>query len=68
MHNSRRIKELMFGRKDASNRRERPHKEWRDDITEWGNASPQELSQAAMDRKRWKILVKIASDTYMYGR
>ena len=49
MHNNRRIKELMFGRMEGANRRGRPHKEWLDDITEWGKASLQELSQAAKD-------------------
>ena len=34
MHNSRRIKELMFGRIEGANRRGRPHREWLDDITE----------------------------------
>jgi len=39
----------MFGRMEGANRRGRPHKEWLDDITEWGKASLQELSQAAKD-------------------
>ena len=43
-HNNRRIKELKFGRMDGTNRRGRPHREWLDDITEWGKASFQELS------------------------
>src|SRR6218665_2639296 len=63
-HNSRMIRELMFGRMESANRRGRPHREWLDDITEWSKASLQELSQAAMDRKPWKILVKMASDNY----
>ena len=49
---------------EGANRRGIPHRERLDDITEWGKASLQELSQAAMDTKRWKILVKMASDTY----
>jgi len=59
MHNNRRIKELVFGRMEGANRRGRPHREWLDNITEWGKPS----LQGAMDRKRWKILV-MASDTY----
>ena len=51
MHSNRRIKGLMLRRMQSANWRERPHKEWLDDITEWGKASLQELSQAAMDRK-----------------
>jgi len=55
----------MFGRMEGANRRGRPHREWLDDITEWGKASLQELiSQAAVDRKSWKSLVKMALDTY----
>jgi len=64
MHNNRRIKELMFGRMEGANRRGRPHREWLDDITEWDKSSLHELSQAAMDRKSWKSLVKTTSDTY----
>ena len=63
MLNNRKIKELMFGRMEGTNRRGRPHREWLDDITEWGTASLQKLSQAAMDRS-WRSLVKMASDTY----
>ena len=50
---------------EGANRRERPHREWLDNITEWGKVSLQELSQAAaMDRKSWKSLVKIVLVTY----
>jgi len=59
-----RAPELMFGRIKGASRRGRPHREWLDDITEWGKASLQELSQAAMDRKSWKSLVKRVSDAY----
>jgi|SRR6218665_299640 len=38
MHN-RRIKELMFGKMEGANRRGRPHREWLEDITEFGKAS-----------------------------
>jgi len=64
MHNNRRIKELMFRRMEGANRRGRPRWEWLDDITEWAKASLQELSQAAMDRKNWKSLAKMAPNTY----
>lgn len=62
MHNSRKIKEMMFGRMEGTDRRERP--EWLDDVTDCGSASIQELNQSAMDRKNWKSLVKMALDTY----
>jgi len=54
----------MFGRMEGINKRGKPHREWLDFITEWGKASLQELSQAAMDRKSWKSLVKMTLDTY----
>ena len=47
---------------EGANRRGRPHREWLDYITE--RASLQVLSQAAIDRKSWKSLVKMTSDTY----
>jgi len=56
--------EVMLGRMEGTNRKERPHREWLDDIAEWGKALLQELRQAAMNRKNWKSLVKMASDTY----
>jgi len=62
MYNNRKIKELMFRRMEGTDRRS--HREWLDDVTDWGRVSLQELSQAVMDRKSWKSLVKMASDTY----
>jgi len=32
MHNNSKIKELMFGRMEGTNKRGRPHGEWLDDI------------------------------------
>ena len=64
MNNNRKIKVLMFGRIDGTNKRGRPHREWMDDVTKWGGTSLQELSHAALDREKWKSLVKMASDTY----
>jgi len=52
---------------EGANRRGRSHREWLEDIIEWDKASLQEFGQAAMDRKSWKSLMKMASDTYMYG-
>ena len=64
MLNSSSIKKLMFRRMEGAKSRGRPYREWLDDITEWSKASLQELSQAAMDRKSWKSLVKMATNTY----
>src|SRR6218665_3750993 len=71
IHNSRRIKELMFEVMESANRRGKPHREWLDNITEWGNASLQELSQAAMDkragrvRSRWRWTPRSAEPTVL---
>jgi hypothetical protein len=46
----------------GTNKRGRPHRV--DDISEWDRASLQELSRAALDKRKWKDLVKKASDTY----
>ena len=62
--NLRKIKGLMFGRLDSMNRGGRSHRVWLDDVTEWGRASLQGLSKAAIDRGKWKGLVKMALDTY----
>ena len=64
MKDDRKIKTLMFGRMEGTNRRGRPHREWLDDVMGWGRTSLQELRHAAMDRERWKNLVKMAADTY----
>jgi len=43
MDDSRKIKTLVFGMMDGSNKRERPHREWSDDIEQWCGATLQEL-------------------------
>jgi len=63
MNNNRKIKTLVFGTMDGSNRRGRPHREWSDDIEQWCGATLQELSNAALDRQRWAAIVTMASDT-----
>jgi hypothetical protein len=64
MKDDRKIKTLMFGRMKGTNRRGRTHREWLDDVIGWGRTSLQELRHTAMDRERWRSLVKIAADTY----
>ena len=64
MYNNRKIKELMFGRMEGTNKRGRPHREWLDDIIKWGGMSLQKLSQMALDRGSWRKLMKLALDTY----
>src|ERR1043165_9928997 len=62
MKDDRKIKTLMFGRMEGTNRRGRTHREWLDDVIGWGRTSLQELRQTAMDRERWRSLVEIAAD------
>ena len=63
MDNSRKIKTLVFGMMDGSNKRGRPHREWSDDIEQWCGITLQELSHAALDRQLWTVIVTMASDT-----
>ena len=49
MNNSRKIKTLVFGMMDGSNKRGRPHQEWSDVIEQWCGTTLQELSHAALD-------------------
>ena len=43
MNDSRKIKILVFGMMDGSNKRGRPHREWSDDIEQWCGTTLQEL-------------------------
>src|SRR6218665_1889823 len=38
MDNDRKIKSIVFGRLDGTNKRGRPHTEWMDNITDWCGA------------------------------
>ena len=60
MNDSRKIKTLVFGMMDGSNKRGR---EWSDDIEQWCGTTLQQLSHAALDRQRWAAIVRMASDT-----
>ena len=63
MSDNGKIKTLVFGIMDGSNRRGRPHREWADDIVQWCGASLQELSHSAQDRQKWAAIVTAALDT-----
>ena len=63
MDDSRKIKTLVFGMMDGSNKRGRPQREWSDDIEQWCGATLQELSHAALNRQQWAAIVTMASDT-----
>src|SRR6218665_808246 len=53
MENDRKIKSIVFGRLDGTNKRGRPHTEWMDNITDWCGASIQELYHAALEKQKW---------------
>ena len=64
MKEDRKIKALMFGIMEGTNKRGRPHREWTDDIEEWCGTDLQKLCHAAQNRVEWRDIVKKASDTY----
>ena len=63
MSDIKRVKILVFGTIECSDRRGRPHCEWADDIIDWCGASLQRLSHCVLDMKRWEEIVKEALDT-----
>jgi hypothetical protein len=63
MKDDRKIKALVFGIMDGTNKRGRPHREWVDDIIDWCGDSLQELSHSALDRVKWDRTIREASDT-----
>src|SRR6218665_2073701 len=58
MENDRKIKSVVFGKLEGTNKRGRPHKEWLDNITEWCGASIQELYHAALEKQKWRRIMK----------
>jgi Reverse transcriptase (RNA-dependent DNA polymerase) len=65
MDDSRKLKALVFGIMEGTNKRGRPFREWKDDIAEWcGGKSLQQLSHIARERDNWREMIKGASSTY----
>src|SRR6218665_2071967 len=60
MENDRKIKSIVFGRLEGTNKRGRRHKEWMDNITEWCGASIQELYHAALEKQKWRRITRMA--------
>jgi len=52
MENDRKIKSVVFGRLEGTNKRGRPNKEWLDNITEWCGVSIQELYHTALEKQK----------------
>ena len=66
MENDRKIKSVVFGRLEGTDKRGRPHIEWMDNITDWCGASIQELHvyHAALEKQKWRRITRTASGTY----
>ena len=60
MEDNRKLKTLMFGIVDGTNKRGRPCREWMDDIVSWCKTGQQELNSLAQDRRRWKHITRQA--------
>jgi len=63
MKDNRKLKTLMFGIVDGTNKRGRPCREWMDDIVIWCKTGLQELNSLAKDHRRWKLITRQAMDT-----
>jgi len=63
MEDKRKLKTLMFGIVDGTNKRSRPCREWMDDTVSWCKTGLQELNSLAQDRSRWKLITRQAMDT-----
>lgn len=51
MNNNRKIRTLVFGMMEGTNKRGRPHREWADDIVHWCGATLQELNHSALAKR-----------------
>jgi len=64
MNHNRLVKEVMFETMEGELRRERPCREWLDDIKEWGGEEIHILNRKAQDHGMWRTVVRTALDTY----
>ena len=65
MDDSRKIKSVMLGIMDGSNRKGRPCREWLDDIKEWCQKDMHPLNEVAKERNKWRWVVKCSLDSYV---
>jgi len=63
MEDNRKLKTLMFGIVDGTNKRGRPCREWMNDIVSWCKTGLLELNSLAQDSRRWKLITRQAVDT-----
>src|SRR6218665_296524 len=59
-----RLVKVMFGTMEGELRRERPCREWLDDIKDWGGEQIHLLNRKAHDHGTWRTVVRTALDTY----
>jgi hypothetical protein len=64
MGDDRKLKTLVFGVMEGKNRRGRPHKEWADDIEDWGEDTLQRLYHLAQNRDGWRQRTKLTLEAY----
>ena len=65
MDKNRKIKDIMFGMVEGTNKKGRPHKEWLDDIRQWcQETSIYQLYRTASVRDKWNTVVEKALSTY----
>jgi hypothetical protein len=64
MTDDRKLKTLVFGIMDGTNKKGRPHREWREDIEDWCEDSLQNQFHLAQDKRGWKRRTRLALDTY----
>lgn len=64
MDDSRKIRSVMFGMMNGSNRKGRPSREWLDDIQDWCGKDLHTLSLEAHDRVGWRNVIDTALNTY----
>jgi len=63
MEDNRKLKTMLFGIVDGTNKRGRPCRQWMEDIVSWCKTGLQELNSLAQDCRWWKLITKQAMDT-----
>ena len=65
MDKDRKIRDIMFGIVEGTNKKGRPHREWLDDVKQWcQETSIYRLYRTAQARDKWITVVEKASSTY----
>jgi|SRR6218665_112896 len=64
MGDDRKLRTVIFRVMEGKNKRGRPHREWKDDIEDWGEDTLQKLYHLAQNRDRWKQRIKLTLEAY----